>query len=681
MEGGIFLTTIINELSEEELKNVKNKLYEQSKDGKRNFTGLYELICNRENIIHAIRKVKSNSGFKTTGVDEISGQDFLDGDAMTMFNAIRERLENYEPGKVRRVLIPKANGKTRPLGISNIMDRVIQTAVANIIEPICEAQFSEHSFGFRPLRSIEHVLARFSYLTTRNQRHWVVEGDIKGYFDNIDHKILINKLYKMGIRDKRVLAIIKKMLKAGIEGITERNEIGTPQGSTISTLLANVYLNDFDHWVTKQWDQFETKHDYFRKDYKVAQLKKTNLKQGYLIRYADDWVILTSSEEEAIRWKKSCTSYLKRNLKIELSEEKTKITDLTKERATFVGVDFRKALGKNNNYTLRTFPNPKRLKDKRKVLIGALKDIRKASRKNNTEMGIAILRYNSVVRGLNNFYRYCTMYSSSLTGLSWSINKEQFLTKRKRNGKWTKIKVCSNLIADHEKFGDRYTISWNLLDTNMGLAKLGIGKYVKPRVLAQWANIYSTEGMIKYSEVTGKTPFTKSRNSFLTHSNLSDLIARNIDTIYTLEYFINRPMVFNRDKGKCRHCEKLLTGNGDVDIHHIDPKAPREKINKVNNLVTLCKICHIEEHRKRREEKKKKRKSTKKRTTTGKVTYVTSERKSNKPTKEILLELIQIESYLAIGKKFGVSDNAVRKWAKGYGIHEMRKLKQKNVRT
>lgn len=311
----ITLTTIINELSEADLRSMKDDLYEASMNGKRNFTDLYELITCRENIIHAIRKVKSNSGFKTKGVDDVTGQEFLNGNVDEMFELIRSSLDNYKPHDVRRVLIPKSNGKTRPLGISTIIDRVIQTAVANIIEPICEAQFFEHSYGFRPQRGIEHVMSRFSYLTVRNQRHWIVEGDIKGYFDNINHKILINKLFKMGIRDKRVLAIIKKMLKAGIQGITNVNVVGTPQGSTISTLLANVYLNDFDHWVAKQWDKFETEKVFKNKTHRIRSLKNSNLKQGYLIRYADDWVILTSSEEEAIRWKKSCTAYLRNNLK------------------------------------------------------------------------------------------------------------------------------------------------------------------------------------------------------------------------------------------------------------------------------------------------------------------------------------------------------------------------------
>lgn len=664
------LTTIINELSEADLRNMKDDLYEASMNGKRNFTDLYELITCRENIIHAIRKVKSNSGFKTKGVDDVTGQEFLNGNIDEMFEMIQNSLDNYKPHDVRRVLIPKSNGKTRPLGISTIIDRVIQTAVANIIEPICEAQFFEHSYGFRPQRGIEHVMARFSYLTVRNQRHWVVEGDIKGYFDNINHKILINKLYKMGIRDKRVLAIIKKMLKAGIQGITNENIVGTPQGSTISTLLANVYLNDFDHWVAKQWDQIETNHNYSRKDFKMKQLKQTNLKQGYLIRYADDWVILTSSEEEAIRWKKSCATYLRNNLKIELSEEKTKITDLTKDRATFVGVDFRKELGKNGNFTLRTYPNPERMREKRKKIVEALKEIRKASRRNETDMGIAIERYNAVIRGLNNFYRYCTMYSMVLSDIEWGLKDARLRTKQKRNGKWTLVKHCPNLIAESKKYGNSTTLAWKLQDINVGLVKLGAGKYVKPRAKAQWDNKYSAKGRAKMAEITGNRNSSIVRNPFLTLANLPDLIARNTGTIYSLEYFINRPMVFNIDKWRCRHCKKELTGNGDVEIHHIDPNLPEDKLNKVKNLVTLCKDCHIEEHRQRREEQE--RKKTRRRKSSTPIKRV-----SKRPEKGVLLDLIRSESYLEIGRRFNVSGNAVKKWAIAYDIHEERKFRIK----
>jgi group II intron reverse transcriptase/maturase len=200
-----------------------------------------EIITCRENIIHAIRKVKSNQGFNTPGTDGMIGYDFLQGDAEEMLSEIHRQFEEYNPKAIRRVYIPKRNGKQRPLGIPTVVDKIIQTAIANIIEPILEGKFYEHSYGFRPMRQIEHAYAYLSVLVnTDGQRHWIVEGDIKGFFDNVNHNILINKLYKYGIRDKRVLAIIKKILKAEIENIKEVNDIGTPQGGTLSPLLANV---------------------------------------------------------------------------------------------------------------------------------------------------------------------------------------------------------------------------------------------------------------------------------------------------------------------------------------------------------------------------------------------------------------------------------------------------------
>lgn len=666
------IPTDINELSEADLKSLKQDMYKESKEGKRNFKNLLELILCRENIIHAIRKVKSNKGFKTKGVDEQKGIDFLNTEANKAFEIIRNAILDYKPSNVRRVMIPKANGKERPLGISTILDRVVQTAIANIIEPICEGQFFKHSYGFRPMRSVEHAIARISTLCTNNKRHWFVEGDIKGYFDNIDHKILIKKLYKMGIRDKRVLELIKKSLKAGIEGIKETNDIGTPQGSTISTLLANVYLNDFDHWVSKQWEEQEfVKKDRKGRNWEYLR-KNTKLKEGYLIRYADDWIIMTTSEEEAIRWKKSCKRYLKENLKIELSDEKTKITDSRKESITFLGIDFFKREKRKDWWTLRTAPNMKRLREKKKILSKKLGEIRKSSRISESAMAIKICEYNSIVRGLNNYYRYTTLYNIVLSNIEWRMKDELMATKKKRNGKYGQIKSCQNLIPDFKRMGEIKTIYWKLDDINFGLAKLGGGTYVKPRALAQWANKYDRIGIEKYKEINKSYKETKDRNPFLSLENISDLIARNTDSIYTLEYFINRPMVFNRDKGKCKCCKQELTGNGDVNIHHLKPELPKDKRNKVPNLVTLCVNCHIETHREIMEHKKKERVKSKTSKSEPKKVRV-----SKKPSREILLEEITTKSYLEIGRKYEVSDNAVKKWAISYGIHELRKNKQK----
>jgi retron-type reverse transcriptase len=203
--------------SEAELKETLDFIYGKSKEGK-SFNGILEAAFNEVTIITAIHKIKSNKGANTPGVDGKKIKMYLQMDKVELIKLIQNRINDYKPNPVRRTYIKKANGKLRPLGIPSTIDKIIQECIKIIIEPICEAKFYPQSFGFRPYRATKHAMTEAITLISRKtytKPIIAIEGDIEGYFDNINHRILLKKLYKIGVKDKRVLCIIKKMLSAG----------------------------------------------------------------------------------------------------------------------------------------------------------------------------------------------------------------------------------------------------------------------------------------------------------------------------------------------------------------------------------------------------------------------------------------------------------------------------------
>ena len=248
-------------------------LHQRAKN-RETFDYLYDIITSRNNILLAYRTIKSNKGSKTPGTD---GKTILDIEKRTeneLIEEIQKQLKNYRPKKVRRKLIEKDNGKMRPLGIPSILDRIIQQCFKQVLEPIAEAHFYNHSYGFRPLRSTHHAMARVQFLVNHSKLHYVVDIDIKGFFDNINHTLLIKQLWNMGVRDRKVIACISKMLKAEVdgEGIPTK---GSPQGGLLSPLLSNITLNELDQWVANQWELFP-----LHKSFKTRE-GRTSCKKAY----------------------------------------------------------------------------------------------------------------------------------------------------------------------------------------------------------------------------------------------------------------------------------------------------------------------------------------------------------------------------------------------------------------
>ena len=218
------------------MQPVFDELYHRSLEGE-NFTDLMDLILSRDNILLAYRNIKANGGSYTAGTDNKNISDIGCLPPETVAEKVRFIVtgsqHGYRPKPVRRKDIPKPNGKTRPLGIPCIWDRLVQQCIKQVIEPICEAKFSDNSYGFRPNRSVEHAVQKTYTMLQRMNLHYVIEFDIKGFFDNVNHSKLMRQIWAMGIHDKQLIFVIKRILKAPIrmpDGTTLIPDKGTPQG-------------------------------------------------------------------------------------------------------------------------------------------------------------------------------------------------------------------------------------------------------------------------------------------------------------------------------------------------------------------------------------------------------------------------------------------------------------------
>lgn len=389
-----------------------SELYTKSSK-QESFHHLYEIITSRKNILLAYRTIKSNKGSMTPGTDKKTIDDIKKLSDDQIVTEIQNRLRNYRPKKVRRKLIEKENGKWRPLGIPCIIDRLIQQCFKQVLEPIMEARFYKHSYGFRPLRSTHHAMARVQFLINKASLHYVVDIDIKGFFDNINHTILMKQLWNIGIKDRKVLACISKMLKAEIDG-EGRPTKGAPQGGLLSPLLSNIVLNDLDQWVTNQWEFFPLKKSYKTPEGERYAKKRTNLKEGYLVRYADDFKILCRDWKTAQKWFHAVKSYLKERLKLDISPEKSKVINLRKRESNFLGFTIR-ANKKGNKRVAHTGIKSNKIQKMKAEIKRYIRKIKTSPTAQNA------LLFNSFVLGIHNYFCRATHVNIEFSRLTYDV--------------------------------------------------------------------------------------------------------------------------------------------------------------------------------------------------------------------------------------------------------------------
>lgn len=328
---------------------------------------LIDQILSQSNLKEAIKRVKANKG--AAGVDKrtiYEIDDYFKKHQVEIKQSIRAM--KYKPQAVRRVYIPKANGKKRPLGIPTVVDRVIQQAISQVLMKIYDPEFSAYSYGFRPKRSSHDAMEQvLEYLDEGYQ--WVIDLDIEKYFDTVNHDKLISTLREQ-INDKTTLHLIRSFLKAGImeDGLVKPNKLGVPQGGPLSPILSNIYLDKFD-----------------------KELEERGL---HFVRYADDCNIFVKSKMSADRIMKSATSWLERKLFLKVNATKTKVVRPTK--SNFLGFTFFKTGEK-----WQCKPGD----DRKKKLYEKLKLVLCRRKAVAMPLSLIFTKVNQIVRGWINYFR------------------------------------------------------------------------------------------------------------------------------------------------------------------------------------------------------------------------------------------------------------------------------------
>ena len=567
-----------------DMQAVFDGLYQDSLKGKQ-FRNLVELIKAPENIKLAYRNMRKNSGSKTPGVDQKTISDLNKWNETALISHVQRKLDWYVPNAVRRVEIPKDNGKMRPLGIPTIMDRLIQQCVLQVLEPICEAKFFKRSNGFRPNHSAENAIAQAERLIQNVGCHYVVDLDIKSFFDNVNHGKLLKQMWTLGIRDKKLLSIISAMLKTEVAGIGFP-EKGTPQGGIISPLLSNIVLNELDWWLVSQWEEMPTRKNYVHRIYsngtpdKSSTIwvlrNKTNLKECYVVRYADDFKIFCKKRTDAVKLFEATKQWLWNRLGLEISPEKSQVVNLKRHASEFLGFQLKvRVKGKKSNgeprYVIEAHMKEKALQkihDKSKQIIGELRQ--------TYDKGMEyrlIQKYNAYIIGVHNYYCIATHVNPDFHQIAFDVKKSLYNRLKHRLEK--KGKITNRYIQ--EKYGSSREIRF------LGGHALVPIAYVQHRV-----------PMDKKAKINKYTP--EGREEI--HKNLECV---SMDTLYELmnspcgkqsvEYNDNRISLYVAQYGKCAVTGQHLEAN-QVDCHHKIPLSMGGN-DSYSNLVIVSDVVHI----------------------------------------------------------------------------------------
>lgn len=518
------------------MQKMFDNLYQQSK----NQTlpkNLYKIVTMTNNIALATTILKSK-----------------DYDS-NIINDVRQSFNNYQPNAVKRY--------------SQIINLLVQQSIKQVLEPICEARFHSHNYGSRAHRTASHAIARAVSLTNVNKLHYSTSIDIQHLYDNVNHGKLLKQLWTLGVRDKKLLAIISKMLK--VNGAT-----GLPHNNILSPLLANIYLNELDWWISDQWETYQTRHNYdlcrtkngkqhIDKSGKYRALRtSSNMKEIYFVRHGNQIRIFCRTHNDSIRIRIATEKWIYERLKIPKTEICVKSINLRRHNMSFLG--FRIKVVKNKDkYTARTHMSESSKQNAIKYLKQLVKNIQKHKHPHE------VFRINAKILELQNYYKTATMVSKDFADIAYSVERTLYNRLKKdikRDGPTT----------DYYKNQYKHWKSYKpIFLYNVRVYLISDIKMDVPMKLNQQ-----------------KTSFTEQGRSMITDSNISkriiDYLTNTPIQNMSVEYNNNRLVAYTKQKGLC-----YVTGAPlEIDYMNLHHKIPKwlGGTDDIDNLVYITQDVH-----------------------------------------------------------------------------------------
>lgn len=537
-----------------DVDEMQTKLAVWAEDPDFRFDDIYNLLYDGDWLWTAYRSVKSNKGARTPGIDGQTMQDFEEDLGENLESLAKElKSESFDPKPVRRTYIPKGDDEERPLGIPTIKDRIVQEALRMVLEPIYETDFSDYSFGFRPNRSTINALERVDWAIGTPKMSWVIDADIKGFFDNVNHQTL-EQIIQNRITDRKMRDLIWEFLKAGImeEGEFQDSMLGTPQGGIVSPVLANIYLNELDQWA-ESWTDIE---------YPETRRRRRRGKGIWeYVRYADDFLFLgNGNKNEAEQMLGRVQNFVNKELELTLSDKKTEIVH-AKDGFEFLGYGLvQKTKGREQPKGKLIIP---------KEAIRDFKGKVKTALRGGTQVSTRskIMALNALIRGWGEYYKFADRADKVFSSL------DQFIWEEMMHwlGKKYKCSVAQ-VIRNHLENKDPITIN------GAQLVKLyGRQEYHMEAGAHEKDHPYKSEKAIQRERLPEKEPWLANKE------------------YYGEGWQDQRWKALERDNWKCQECGERLSKES-AEVHHKKPRTkysePKEA-HRLENLESLCHECHI----------------------------------------------------------------------------------------